>query len=105
MHPIPLGLESPMPPRRRAEYTVRNVETTTALFRANTSPKRDLYMVVPASLLVIVTSQFEHEGRLYSTTWKIIHDLSGKSKKPSVKVRKRDGTSPMSDKDLLAEWR
>ena len=30
---------------RRAEYTVRNVETTTALFRANTS-----YMVVPASL-------------------------------------------------------
>ena len=30
---------------------VRNVETTTALFTANTS-----YMVVPASLLVIVTS-------------------------------------------------
>ena len=38
--------------RRRAEYTVRNVETTTALFRANTS-----YMVVLASLLVI-TSYF-----------------------------------------------
>ena len=36
---------------RRAEHTVRNVETTTALFRANIS-----YMVVPASLLVIVTS-------------------------------------------------
>ena len=38
---------------RRAEYTVRNVENTTALFRANTS-----YMVVPASLLVIVTSYY-----------------------------------------------
>ena len=37
--------------RRRAEYTVRNVKTTTALFRATTS-----YMVVPASLLVTVTS-------------------------------------------------
>ena len=36
---------------RRAEYTVRNVETTAALFRANTS-----YMVVPASLLVKITS-------------------------------------------------
>ena len=36
---------------RRAEYTVRNIETTTALFRANTS-----YMVVPTSLLIIVTS-------------------------------------------------
>ena len=41
----------------------------------------------------------------YTTTWKIIHDLSGKDKKSSVKVKKRDGTPPTSDKDLLAEWR
>lgn len=41
----------------------------------------------------------------YTTTWKIIHDLSGQDMKPSVKVRKRDGTPPTSDKDLLAEWR
>ena len=41
----------------------------------------------------------------YSTTWKIIHDLSGKDRKSSVKVKKRDGTSPKNDKDLLAEWR
>ena len=37
-------------------YTVRNVE-------ANTSPKRDLYMVVPASLLVIVTSYYPHHAK------------------------------------------
>ena len=41
----------------------------------------------------------------YTTIWKIIHDLSGKEKKSSVKVNKRDGTPPTSDKDLLAEWR
>ena len=41
----------------------------------------------------------------YTTIWKIIHDLSGKNKKSSVKVKKRDGTPPTSNEDLLAEWR
>ena len=41
----------------------------------------------------------------YTTTWKIIHDMSEKDKKSSVKVNKGDGTPPTSDKDLLAEWR
>ena len=41
----------------------------------------------------------------YTTTWKIIHKLSGKSKKASVKVNKRDGTPSTSETDLLAEWR
>ena len=50
---------------RRAEYTVRNVETTTALFRANTS-----YMVVPASLLVIVTSYYPHHAKLQTSSKK-----------------------------------
>ena len=36
----------------------------------------------------------------YSTTWKIIHDLSGKDRKPKVKVKIRDGAPPKSDKDL-----
>ena len=40
----------------------------------------------------------------YSTTWKIIHDLSGKDRNPKVKVKTRDGAPPKSDKDLLAEW-
>ena len=40
----------------------------------------------------------------YTTTWKIIHDLSGKDKKSSVKIKKRDGTPPTSDEDLLAEF-
>ena len=40
----------------------------------------------------------------YPTTWKIIHDLSGKDRNPKVKVKMRDGTPPKSDKDLLAEW-
>ena len=45
------------------QYTVRNVETTTALFRANTS-----YMVVPASLLVIVTSYYPHHAKLQTSS-------------------------------------
>ena len=40
----------------------------------------------------------------YSTTWKIIQDLSGKDRNPKVKFKMRDGTPPKSDKDLLAEW-
>ena len=40
----------------------------------------------------------------YTTTWKIIHDLSGKDRNRKVKVKMRDGTPPKSDKDLLVEW-
>ena len=37
-----------------------------------------------------------------TTPWKIIHGLSGKGKKTSVKINKRDGTPPTSETDLLA---
>ena len=37
------------------EYTVHNVDTKPALFRANTPSKEFLHMVVPASFIVIVT--------------------------------------------------
>ena len=40
----------------------------------------------------------------YTTTWKTIHDLSGKDRSPKVKVKIRDGTPLKSDKDLLVEW-
>ena len=46
-----------------SEYTIRNVETTTALFRANTS-----YMVVPASVLVIVTSYYPQHVKLQTSS-------------------------------------
>ena len=39
----------------------------------------------------------------FTTIWKVIHDLPGKDKKSNVKVNNRDGTPPMSDKDLLSE--
>ena len=41
----------------------------------------------------------------YTTTWKIIHDLSGKNKSQNIKVKKRDGSLPASENELLAEWR
>ncbi len=41
----------------------------------------------------------------YSTTWKIIHNISGKNKTSNPKVKKRDGTAPSSDKELLDEWK
>ena len=41
----------------------------------------------------------------YTTTWNIIPDQSEKDKKSSAKVKKRDGTPPTSDKDLLSELR
>ena len=52
---------------RQAEYTVWNVETKLALFRANTPSKEFLHMVVPASLLFkfIVTLEWETVGNLF----------------------------------------
>ncbi|GAG85694.1 unnamed protein product, partial [marine sediment metagenome] len=49
--------------------------------------------------------QVADEKGNYKTTWKIIHDISGKKRKCSPKVKKRDGSAPSGDKDLLAEWR
>ena len=39
----------------------------------------------------------------YTTTWKIIHELSRKGKKTNVRVKKRDGTAPTTDSELLTE--
>ena len=41
----------------------------------------------------------------YTTTWKIIHELSRKGKKTNVRVKKRDGTAPTTDSELLTEWK
>ena len=41
----------------------------------------------------------------YTTTWKIIHSLSGKDTRQSMKVKKRDGSAPASDRELLQEWK
>ena len=57
----------------RTEYTVLNVKTTTPFFRANTSPYRDLYMVVLASLLVIVTSYYPHHAKLQTSLKKLLY--------------------------------
>lgn len=41
----------------------------------------------------------------YTTTWKIIHSLSGKNSRQDAKVKKRDGSAPASDRELLEEWK
>ena len=41
----------------------------------------------------------------YTTTWKIIHTLSGKNTRQNVKVKMRDGTAPSSEEELLTEWK
>ena len=41
----------------------------------------------------------------YNTTWKIIHELSGQERRPNPKVKKRDGSAPSSEEELLEEWR
>ena len=41
----------------------------------------------------------------YNTTWKIINAISGQNNRPNPKVKKRDGSAPSSDNELLAEWR
>ena len=38
-------------------------------------------------------------------TWSIIHELSGKRRQSSVKVKKRDGNDPNSQQELLSEWK
>ena len=41
----------------------------------------------------------------YTTTWKIIHTLSGKNSSKNLKVKKRDGTAPSSEQELLEDWK
>ena len=41
----------------------------------------------------------------YNTTWKIINTISGQNSRSNHKVKKRDGTAPTSDTELLDEWR
>ena len=62
----------------------------------------NIYNFPPELWFLIVLQLADSKGD-YSTTWKIIHDLSGKDQNPKVKVKMRDG-APKSDKDLLAEW-
>jgi len=45
------------------------------------------------------------EKREYSTTWKIINELAGKTQRARAKVKKRNGSPPSSDTELLQEWR
>ena len=45
------------------------------------------------------------ETRNYTTTWKIIHTLSGKNSSKNLKVKKRDVTTPSSEQKLLEEWK
>jgi len=49
--------------------------------------------------------QVADEKGEYNTTWKIIHDISGQNMRSNPKVKKRDGSPPSSDKELLDEWR
>ena len=49
--------------------------------------------------------QMADETGNYSTTWKIIHTLSGKNSSKNLKVKKRDGTAPSSEQELLEEWK
>ena len=62
-------------------YSVRPPEDQQSiLFRANISPKRDLYMVVTASLLVIVSIPDKNQGKhkqLQTTGWLCFLIISG----------------------------
>ena len=40
----------------------------------------------------------------YTTTWNIIHSLSGRNIKTNVKVKLRNGDPPENDEHLLEEW-
>ena len=40
----------------------------------------------------------------YTTTWKTIHSISGKDTTCNVKVKKRDGQTPLREQDLLEKW-
>jgi len=39
------------------------------------------------------------------STWKIINTLAGKKQRSNIKVKKRDGTAPSSEEELLSEWK
>ena len=112
----PCGMPSWVSDRTKQLRTERNVAKRKYLL-SKSKPSREIWRKLNSSLnesykadeMARLNKQME-ELKLadsqgdYSTTWKIIHDLSGKDRNPKVKVKMRDGTPPKSDKDLLAEW-
>ena len=49
--------------------------------------------------------QLADERGHYTTTWKIIHSLSGKSGRKNTKVKLRNGKPPANEEELLEEWK
>ena len=110
----PCGMPSWVSDRTKQLRTERDVAKRKYLL-SKSKPSREIWRKLNSSLnesykadeMARLNKQME-ELKLadskgdYSTTWKIIHDLSGKDR--NVKVKMRDGTPPKSDKDLLAEW-
>ena len=111
----PCGMPSWVSDRTKQLRTERDVAKRKYLL-SKSNPSREIGRKLNSSLnesykadiMARVNKQME-EFKLadskddFSTTWKIIRDLSGKDRNPKVKVKMRDGTPPKSDKDLLAE--
>ena len=91
----------------KKKYTVSKSPQSRERWRKLNASLNDSYKADEAAWL---NNQMEElrladETGNYTTTWKIIHSLSGKNDKRNVKVRKRDGNPPESDQDLLEEWK
>ena len=91
----------------KKRYIVSKSKQSRACWRRLNSELNEAYKLDEAAMLnkQIEDLKLADTKGDYTTTWKIIHELSGKGKKTSVKVKKRDGTPPTSDKELLSEWK
>ena len=91
----------------KKRYIVSKSKQSRACWRRLNSELNESYKLDEAAMLnkQIEDLKLADTKGDYTTTWKIIHELSGKGKKTSVKVKKRDGTPPTSDKELLSEWK
>ena len=91
----------------KKRYIVSKSKQSRACWRRLNSELNESYKLDEAAMLnkQIEDLKLADTKGDYTTTWKIIHDLSGKGKKTSVKVEKRAGTPPTSEKELLSEWK
>ena len=82
-------------PQARARW--RNLNT-----RLNDSCKVDKTAVLNKQMEDL---RLAYERGHYTTTWNIIHSLSGRNIKTIVKVKLRNGDPPENEEHLLEEWK
>ena len=91
----------------KKRYQLTKSPQSRARWRNLNSQLNDSYTTDKATVLnkQMEDLRIADERGHYTTTWNIIHSLSGKNTRSNVKVKLRNGDPPESDEHLLEEWK